>query len=118
MRAAWPLELPRALAYPAAHHGRGGLTLGGWVAGAAKLREEGADLLLVVTGQTTADSHPEYGRMYGVPHSDRVRNEAGVATIAFGQIFSLDEINTMLAAGRAGLCVLDRQLSPAVSGDS
>jgi len=118
VRAAWPLQLPLAVAYTAADHVRGGLTLGESVEVAAKLREEGADLLLVVTGQTTADSHPEYGRMYGVPHSDRVRNEAGVATIAFGQITTLDEINTILAAGRADLCVLDRQLSPAKSGDS
>lgn len=118
VRAAWPLQLPLAVAYTAADHVRGGLTLGESVEVAAKLREHGADLLLVVTGQTTADSHPEYGRMYGVAHSDRVRNEASVATIAFGQITTLDEVNTILAAGRADLCVLDRQLSPAKSGES
>ena len=111
VRAAWPLQLPLAVAYTAADHVRGGLTLGESVEVAAKLREHGADLLLVLTGQTTAESHPEYGRMYGVHHSDRVRNEAGVATIAFGQITTLDEINTILAAGRADLCILDRQSS-------
>jgi len=31
-----------------------------------------------------------------------------VPTIAFGQITTLDEVNTILAAGRADLCVLDR----------
>ena len=108
VRAAWPLQLPLAVAYTAADHVRGGLTLGESVEVAAKLREHGADLLLAVTGQSTAASHPEYGRMYGVSHSDRVRNEAGVATIAFGQITTLDEINTILAAGRADLCILDR----------
>jgi anthraniloyl-CoA monooxygenase len=45
--------------------------------------------------------------MYGVPYSDRVRNEAGVPTCAFGQVTTLDEVNTVLAAGRADLCVLD-----------
>ena len=109
VRAAWPGQLPLAVAYTAADHVRGGLTPSESVSVAAMLREHGADLLLVLTGQTTSDSHPEYGRMYGVPHSDRVRNEAGVATVAFGQITTLDEINTVLAAGRADLCILDRQ---------
>ena len=75
---------------------------------AAMLRDHGADILLVLTGQTVAGSQPAYGRAYGVPYADRVRNEAGVATIAFGQIRTLDEVNTALAAGRADLCVLDR----------
>jgi anthraniloyl-CoA monooxygenase len=71
------------------------------------LHQAGADVLLVRTGQTVSGSHPEYGRTYGVPYADRVRNEAGVPTIAFGQITTLDEVNTILAAGRADLCVLD-----------
>ena len=108
VRAAWPEDLPLAVAYSAADHLPGGLRPAESLAAAAMLREAGADLLLVLTGQTTAASHPEYGRTYGVPYSDRVRNEAAVPTIAFGQIGTLDEVNTVLAAGRADLCVLDR----------
>ncbi len=108
VREAWPDELPLAVAYSAADHVRGGLRQDESLAAAAMLHEAGADLLLVLTGQTVAGSHPEYGRTYGVPYSDRVRNEAGVATMAFGQITTLDEVNTILAAGRADLCVLDR----------
>jgi len=108
VRAAWPAELPLAVAYSAADHLKGGLPQEESVAAAVLLRDAGADLLLVLTGQTTADSHPEYGPAYGVPYSDLVRNEAGVSTIACGQITTLDEVNTLLAAGRADLCVLDR----------
>ena len=108
VREAWPPDLPLAVAYTASDHLRGGLSSSESVAVARLLAEGGADLLLVLTGQTAASSHPEYGRMYGVPYSDRVRNEARVATIAFGQIGSLDEVNTILAAGRADLCVLNR----------
>ena len=108
VRASWPPELPLGVAYSAADHVKGGLRRSESVRAARLLSEEGADVLLVLTGQTTAESHPEYGRTYGVPHSDRIRNEAQTPTIAFGQITTLDEVNTILAAGRADLCVLDR----------
>src|SRR5262249_20364976 len=108
VRASWPPELPLAVAFSAADHLKGGLPWSESVIAARLLREEGADILMVLTGQTTAESHPEYGRTYGVPYSDRIRNEARTLTIAFGQIATLDEVNTILAAGRADLCVLDR----------
>jgi len=107
VRRTWPDDLPLAVAYSAADHARGGLRQRESIAAAAMLHEAGADVLLVRTGQTVATSHPDYGRMYGVSYADRVRNEAGVPTIAFGQITTLDEVNTILAAGRADLCVLD-----------
>src|SRR5262249_57702218 len=103
VRAAWPDDLPLAVAYSAADHLRGGLRPAESLAAAALLREAGADVLLVLTGQTAAGSHPEYGRTYGVPYSDRVRNEAAVPTIAFGQITTRDGVNTILAARAAGL---------------
>jgi anthraniloyl-CoA monooxygenase len=62
----------------------------------------------VLTGQTVWETRPEYGRTYGAAYSDRVRNECGVPTIAFGQITTVDEVNTLVAAGRADLCILDR----------
>jgi anthraniloyl-CoA monooxygenase len=107
VRQAWPDDLPLAVAYSAADHLRGGLRQKESLAAAAMLHAAGADVLLVRTGQAVSGSHPEYGRTYGVPYADRVRNEAGVPTIAFGQITTLDEVNTILAAGRADLCVLD-----------
>ena len=108
VRGTWPEALPLAVAFSAADHLKGGLGQTESVTAAQQLHEAGADILLVLTGQTTAGSHPEYGRTYGVPFSDRIRNEAPTPTIAFGQITTLDEVNTILAAGRADLCALDR----------
>jgi anthraniloyl-CoA monooxygenase len=107
VRHSWPQDLPIAVAYSADDHVRGGLSAADSLATARALHGGGADLLLVLTGQTVAGSQPAYGRMYGVPYSDRVRNEAEVPTCAFGQVTTLDEVNTVLAAGRADLCVLD-----------
>ena len=108
VRAAWPEDLPLAVAYSAADHLAGGLRQAESLAAAAMLGQHGADVLLVLTGQTVSGSHPDYARAYGVAYADRVRNDAGVPAIAFGRVTTLDEVNTALAAGRADLCVLDR----------
>ncbi|HYI84388.1 MAG TPA: bifunctional salicylyl-CoA 5-hydroxylase/oxidoreductase, partial [Acetobacteraceae bacterium] len=68
----------------------------------------GCDLLDVSTGQTVHDSAPVYGRMFQVPWSDLVRQEAGIATMCVGNITSADQANTILAAGRADLVALAR----------
>ena len=46
--------------------------------------------------------------MYQTPFSDRIRNEVGIATIAVGNIFEADHVNSIIAAGRADLCALAR----------
>jgi anthraniloyl-CoA monooxygenase len=62
----------------------------------------------VSTGQTSVDAKPVYGRMYQTPFSDQVRNEAGIPTIAVGAITEADQVNAIIAAGRADLCALAR----------
>jgi anthraniloyl-CoA monooxygenase len=56
----------------------------------------------------SADQKPVYGRMYQTPFADRVRNEAGIATIAVGAISEADHVNSIIAAGRADLCAVAR----------
>ena len=60
-----------------------------------------------MAGQSVAFDSPAYGRFFMVPASDRIRNEAGIPTLIGGNITTNDEINTVLAAGRADLCLLD-----------
>ena len=68
----------------------------------------GADIIHVSTGQTSAESKPVYGRMFQTPFSDWIRNEARVPTIAVGNITEIDQINAIIAAGRADLVALGR----------
>jgi anthraniloyl-CoA monooxygenase len=77
------------------------------VAIAALLKAHGCDLVHAVMGQTVWEGRPDYRRLFGVPASDRIRNEAGIPTLASGNITTADDVNTILAAGRADLCVLD-----------
>jgi anthraniloyl-CoA monooxygenase len=46
--------------------------------------------------------------MWQTPFSDRIRNELGIRTIAVGAITDADQVNSILAAGRADLCALAR----------
>ncbi|HEY3211534.1 MAG TPA: FAD-dependent monooxygenase [Actinomycetota bacterium] len=106
VRAAWPEERPLAVSLSVTDWARGGLDAGDGVAAAKMLKERGCDLIQVQAGQTTMRASPVYGRMFLASYSDRVRNEVGVPTLVGGNITTRDEVNTLLAAGRADLCVL------------
>ena len=74
----------------------------------APSHEAGCDLIDVSTGQTVADAEPVFGRMFQTPFSDQIRNEAGLATMCVGAITTADQVNTIVAAGRADLVALAR----------
>src|SRR2546426_4380600 len=84
----------------------GGLSPGDAVGLARLLREHGCDIVTVSTGQTVPDQKPVYGRLYQTPFSDRIRYEAGIPTMTVGNVASYDDVNSILTAGRAHLCVL------------
>ncbi|WP_284221988.1 bifunctional salicylyl-CoA 5-hydroxylase/oxidoreductase [Brevundimonas denitrificans] len=108
MRAVWPDEKPMSVRLSATDWMDEGLTPEDSVAIARAFAETGCDLIDVSAGQTSPDSRPVYGRMFQTPFSDRIRNEAGVATMAVGNIYETDHVNSILAAGRADLCALAR----------
>jgi anthraniloyl-CoA monooxygenase len=85
----------------------GGLELDQAVEVATLLKAHGCDLIHPVMGQTVWESRPDYRRLFGVPASDQIRNEARIPTLASGNITTADDINTILAAGRADLCRLE-----------
>jgi anthraniloyl-CoA monooxygenase len=108
MRAVWPDDRPMSVRISATDWMEEGLTPEDSVAIARAFAEAGCDLIDVSAGQTSPDSKPVYGRMFQTPFSDRIRNEAGVATMAVGNIYETDHVNSILAAGRADLCALAR----------
>ena len=107
VRDAWAPDLPIAVAISATDWMENGLSPQESVEAARLLARHGCDLVYVLTGQTIFEAKPEYGPAFAVPFSDRIRNEAGVATMVAGHITTGDEMNTILAAGRADLCVWD-----------
>ncbi|MSP45739.1 MAG: bifunctional salicylyl-CoA 5-hydroxylase/oxidoreductase [Xanthobacteraceae bacterium] len=108
MRKAWADGKPMSVRISATDWQDGGLTGDHAVLVARAFAEAGCDLIDVSTGQTTPDAEPMYGRMYQTPFSDQIRNDAGIATMCVGAITGPDQVNTIIAAGRADLVALAR----------
>jgi len=109
MRAEWPAEKPMSVRISANDWmGDLGVTPGEAVEIGRAFWTEGADLIDVSAGQTWADCQPIYGRMFQTPFADQVRNEGRVTTMAVGNIYESDHVNSILAAGRADLVALAR----------
>ncbi|HJP65462.1 MAG TPA: FAD-dependent monooxygenase [Actinomycetota bacterium] len=107
VREAWPEDRPAGAALVSTDWARGGFELDDAVAVAAALEARGCDLILPLAGQTTIREAPAYGRFYQVPGADRIRNEIGVPTMVGGGLATADEANTVLAAGRADLVIVE-----------
>ena len=109
MRAAWPSHRPISVRISATDWaGDEGVTPDEAVVIARAFAEAGADLIDVSAGQTWADAKPVYGRMFQTPFSDKIRNEAKLATMAVGNITDFDQANAILTSGRADLVALAR----------
>lgn len=108
VRAAWPAERPMSVRISAHDWAPGGNTPDDAVEMARLFKAAGCDVIDVSSGQTTRQAKPVYGRMYQTPFADRVRNEAGILTMAVGAIQEADHANSIIAAGRADLCAVAR----------
>ena len=109
VRGAWPAAKPISVRI-SAHDwvGEDGITPQDAVAIARMLQAAGVDIIDVSAGQTSTAARPVYGRMFQTPFSDHIRNEVGIATMAVGNIYEPDHVNSILMAGRADLCCLAR----------
>ncbi|MDH4040769.1 MAG: bifunctional salicylyl-CoA 5-hydroxylase/oxidoreductase, partial [Gammaproteobacteria bacterium] len=109
MRAAWPSDKPFSVRISASDWlGENGVTPEEAVEIARAFKAAGADIIDVSAGQTSLEARPVYGRMFQTPFADAVRNDAGIATMAVGNIFEPDHVNSIIAAGRADLCCMAR----------
>jgi anthraniloyl-CoA monooxygenase len=109
VRTVWPAHKPMSVRISANDWmGTEGVTPQDAVDIARLLKDAGADIIDVSAGQTWITARPVYGRMFQTPFSDRIRNEAGIATMAVGNIYEPDHVNSILMAGRADLCCLAR----------
>jgi anthraniloyl-CoA monooxygenase len=108
IRNAWPPDCPISVRISATDWVQGGIDSGDAVEVARAFTAAGADAIHVSTGETSPEQRPVYGRMWQTPFSDRIRNEVGCVTIAVGNITEADQLNSIVAAGRADLCALAR----------
>jgi anthraniloyl-CoA monooxygenase len=108
MRTFWPPTKPMSARISATDWAEGGLQPAEAVEVARALKARGCDVVDVSAGQTVPYQRPVYGRLFQTPFSERVRLEADIPTMTVGGLASAADVNGIIAAGRADLCVLAR----------
>jgi anthraniloyl-CoA monooxygenase len=108
VRKDWPADKPLSVRLSASDWADGGLREDELLDIARAMKAGGADILDLSSGQTVPWQKPVYGRMWQAPFSDQVRNLVGIPTIAVGNIYEPDHVNSIIASGRADLCALAR----------
>jgi anthraniloyl-CoA monooxygenase len=108
VRTAWPAAKPISVRISAVDWAPGGLDSAEAVQIARLFKAHDCDIIDVSAGQTVPDQAPVYGRLFQTPFADRIRYEAAIHVMTVGNISSYTDVNTILAAGRADLCVLAR----------
>ena len=108
VRALWPDEHPLSVRLSAVDWWPRGNEPEDAVAISRALKAHGCDVVDVSTGQTVPYQQPRYGRQFQTPFADRIRHEVGIATMAVGNISSFEDVNGIIAAGRADLCLMAR----------
>ncbi|MGB5626175.1 MAG: hypothetical protein WBM61_10615, partial [Woeseiaceae bacterium] len=110
VRAIWPADKPLSVRVSATDWVDGGLSETDMLEMAKMLKSAGVDVINVSTGQVTKDEDPIYGRMFQAPFADQIRNEVGIPTIVAGNITTVDQANTLVAAGRTDIVAMGRPL--------
>lgn len=108
VRSNWPEHKPISVRISAVDWTPDGTAPEDAVEVARQLKEHGCDIIDVSAGQTVPYAKPAYGRQFQTPFSDLIRHEVGIPTMAVGNISSYEDVNSILAAGRADLCVMAR----------
>ncbi len=108
VRALWPDERPLSVRLSAVDWWPGGNEPEDAVGIARALKSHGCDVVDVSAGQTVPYQQPRYGRQFQTPFADRIRHQVGIATMAVGNISSFEDVNGIIAAGRADLCLMAR----------
>jgi anthraniloyl-CoA monooxygenase len=108
VRSAWPQAKPISVRISATDWVPGGFDGADAVQVSRMLKAHGCDIVDVSAGQTSVEAKPVYGRLFQTPFADRIRHEVEIPTMTVGNISSYADVNSILVAGRADLCVLAR----------
>ena len=108
VREVWPQNLPLSVRISATDWAAGGTSGDDAVEIARMLADHGVDIIDVSTGQVVEHQQPRYGRLWQTPFSDRIRMETGIPTMTVGSVSSIDDVDTVVVAGRADLCLIAR----------
>jgi 2,4-dienoyl-CoA reductase-like NADH-dependent reductase (Old Yellow Enzyme family) len=108
VRAAWPAEKPLGIRISATDWVEGGWTLDDSVELTRRLKALGCDYVTASSGGAVPEQKITVGPGYQVPFAQRIRNEAGIATMAVGLITQPRHAEDILQAGQADMVAIGR----------
>jgi len=109
VREVWPESKPIASRISAIDWEEGGNTIEDAVEIGKMFREAGLDILDVSSGMVTHGGRPEEEtKLFQVPFSDRIRNEADIPTMTVGGVQDAAAMNEIIEAGQADICLMGR----------
>jgi anthraniloyl-CoA monooxygenase len=106
VREVWGEERILSVSVNAEDNIKGGSTIKDAVEFVRILKDRGCGLVHVLAGYSVPRGDLPYGRGFLTPLSDRIRNEVGIPTMVGGYLTTSNDANTVLAAGKADLCVM------------
>jgi len=109
VRAVWPEDRPLGVTLTVSDWEPKGFAEDEAVAVAGALKARGCDFIHVAVGQTSPYTRPAYGPAFLKAYSDLIRNEVHVPTLCGGHLTTADHVNTLVAAGRADLCIITEE---------
>lgn len=110
VREAWPAALPLLARISASDWVTGGWDPDQSVELSRRLNEIGVDMIDCSSGGLTADATIPAGPGFQTPFAERIRREAGIATVAVGLITSAAQAEHILRTGQADAICLARQM--------
>jgi 2,4-dienoyl-CoA reductase-like NADH-dependent reductase (Old Yellow Enzyme family) len=109
IRAEWPERLPLFVRLSTTDWAPGGWEVEQSIELARRLREVGVDVVDCSSGGAVADAKVPAAPGYQVPAAERIRREAGVATMAVGLITEPEQADRIVREGQADLVALGRE---------
>ena len=109
IRENWPDEKPVSMRISAYDWVEGGTEVDDAVEIGRMLKEAGIDIVDVSSGNVTDDVRPRVDGLFQTPFSERIRNEAGIPTMTVGNVGGPQQINEVIAEGRADLCCMAKR---------
>jgi 2,4-dienoyl-CoA reductase-like NADH-dependent reductase (Old Yellow Enzyme family) len=108
VRAAWPQDRPLGMRVSATDWIEGGLTPEEVVVFAKELKKRGCDFIDASSGQLDPRQQIPFAPGYNVVFADKIRKEAGIATMAVGLITKPAQAEEIISSGKADLIAIAR----------
>lgn len=113
VRESWPADKPVFFRCSSVDNDTAGWSIGDSVVLARRLVEAGVDVVDCssggIAGPATAAAAAPRGLGFQVPFAERIRRDAGIATMAVGLIIDAAQADAVVAEGRADLVAIARE---------